>query len=388
MITRESLRELAEYQSPKGCALTFYYQPDTPKDQSHREEAILVKDLVREALRDAEKSGKNGNLRPALERILEMADRIHGNGGKAKAVFADSTSGFWREFDLAPRLTGTRLVVNRRFHLHGIAPLLEWTPKICVCLADRTKARLWEYHGGELRELVDFFQKLPRRENEGWKGYDAGQNADRNVAEVAKQHYKRINDTLVKMYDRDGWETLVIGCRDENWSELNDVLHPYLKQNLLGRIKADPATASETWLHDELEALIEEQGANRREGLIREAIGQAHRESRGALGLRRVLRSLETGEIQTLLLGNRFSANGCECGNCGHIGISHEEACAMCGQKTTAVTDLADVILREALRKRIEVMFVEGDEAIAKVGHIAALLRFRADKNRSMGMAS
>lgn len=388
MITRESLRELAEYESPKGCALTFYYQPYTPKNQSHREEAILVKDLVREALREAERNGKNGSVRPALQRIMDMADRIHGNSGKAKAIFADSASNYWREFDLPPRLAGTRLVINRRFNLHGIAPLLEWTPKVCVCLADRTKARLWEYHGGEIRELVDFFQKLPRRgETEGWGGYDAG-HIERNIAEITKQHYKRVNDTLLKMYDRDGWENLVLGCRDENWPELSEVLHPYLKQNLLGRLRMDPATASETVLRDEVEKLFEEWGANRREGLIREVIGQAHRESRGALGLRRVLRSLETGEIQTLLLGDRFHAHGSECRNCGHIGISEEEACVMCSQKATAVADLADAILREALRKRIEVVLVDENEAIAKIGHIAALLRFRADKNRHAEVAS
>jgi peptide subunit release factor 1 (eRF1) len=247
---------------------------------------------------------------------------------------------------------------------------------------------LWKYQDGEIQELLDFFNKLPRRgETEGWGGYDAG-HVERNLAELAKQHYKRVNDTLVKMYDRDGWDSLVIGCRDENWSEFNEVLHPYLKQNLLGRLRVDPAGANGVALKDGLESLLAESEANRREGLIREVIGQAHRESRGALGLRRVLKSLETGEIQTLLLGDGFHANGRECENCGHISISQEESCVVCGQKTIRVEDLADAILREALRKNIEVVFVQQDEAFTKVGHIAALLRFRADKNRNAALAS
>ncbi len=57
MITRKEIRDLAEFQSARGCAVTFYYQPDTPPNQSHRDEAILVKDLAREALREAEKAG-------------------------------------------------------------------------------------------------------------------------------------------------------------------------------------------------------------------------------------------------------------------------------------------------------------------------------------------
>ena len=51
MITRENIRELANFEAKQGTAVSFYYQPHTPKDKSHREEAILVKDLVRAALR-------------------------------------------------------------------------------------------------------------------------------------------------------------------------------------------------------------------------------------------------------------------------------------------------------------------------------------------------
>ena len=46
MITRDDIRELANFHSPEACAVTFYYQPATPLNKSHREDAILLKDLV------------------------------------------------------------------------------------------------------------------------------------------------------------------------------------------------------------------------------------------------------------------------------------------------------------------------------------------------------
>ena len=88
MITRDDIRELANFQSPEGCAVTFYYEPSTPLNKSHREEAILVKDLIRNALREAEKRGKNGSTRTDLEKINGIVDPLLGNGGKAKAIFA------------------------------------------------------------------------------------------------------------------------------------------------------------------------------------------------------------------------------------------------------------------------------------------------------------
>ena len=62
IMTREDIHELAQFQTKQGeaCALSFYFQPRTPQNKSHREEAILAKDLVRNALREAEKGGKNG----------------------------------------------------------------------------------------------------------------------------------------------------------------------------------------------------------------------------------------------------------------------------------------------------------------------------------------
>jgi hypothetical protein len=54
IITREEIRELAQFEadSPHDCALSFYFAPHTPQNKSHREEAILAKDLVRSESRE------------------------------------------------------------------------------------------------------------------------------------------------------------------------------------------------------------------------------------------------------------------------------------------------------------------------------------------------
>ena len=102
MITRDDIRELANFHSPEGCAVTFYYQPTTPSNRSHRDEAILVKDLVNSALREAEKNGnQHKSAKPDLQRILEMTDALRSNGRKGKAVFACAAQGYWREFECA-----------------------------------------------------------------------------------------------------------------------------------------------------------------------------------------------------------------------------------------------------------------------------------------------
>src|SRR6266852_3611650 len=131
MITREDIRELAQFQgNGADCAISFYFQPAKPRNKSHREEAILAKDLVRHALREAEKNGRNGCARADLQRVLDLAAGLHGNQARAKAVFACGSRNLWREFDLPPLLPETRLFVNRRFHLKALAVVLGAQPRL------------------------------------------------------------------------------------------------------------------------------------------------------------------------------------------------------------------------------------------------------------------
>jgi peptide subunit release factor 1 (eRF1) len=98
--------------------------------------------------------------------------------------------------------------------------------------------------------------------------------------------------------------------------------------------------------------------------------------------LKRVLRSLEQGEIQSLLIGNDFHAEGVECTNCGHLDIRMVSACALCGQKTHQVDDIRDLLVGRAIRSDIEVLQVPGAHTeFQKAGNIGALLRYRSERS-------
>src|ERR1035441_10504555 len=123
MITKDDIRDLANFHSPEGCAVTFYYQPTTPTNRSHRDETILLKDLVSNALRETEKKGsKQKPAVPDLRRILDMTEALRNNGQHGKAVFACAAQGIWPEFKLPATLPNTTLILNQRFHLK---PLVE-----------------------------------------------------------------------------------------------------------------------------------------------------------------------------------------------------------------------------------------------------------------------
>ena len=385
MITREEIRELAQFRTngDEGWALSFYFEPHTPQNKSHREETILAKDLVRKALREAEKNSKNGSTRADLNRILELAENLHGNQARARAVFACSSPNFWREFDLPPQLPGTQLFVNRQFHLKPLSVLLGAQPRLCVVLVDRHKARFFDLRVDELKEQEGMFRTLPARpgRSDGFAGYDGG-HAQRRIDDEALHHFKGVAEHLSTAWEKGFYEKLVIGCHDNSWHELEAQLHPYVKKVLLGHFSADLNRITNDQIREEAGRILRESLDQRCKDLARESISQAKSNARGVTGLRRVLRSLELGEVQTLLIGDKFSHLAVECTNCGHLDAHMVRACPICGHETREIEDVTEAIIPAAIQRDIELLYVKDDEEFDRAGNIAALLRFRADQSK------
>jgi peptide subunit release factor 1 (eRF1) len=386
MITRDQLRELAQIESPEGAAVSFYYQPSRPANKAHREELILVKDLVRVAMKQA-----NGATRQDLERILRAAEQLHGNHSHAKAIFACSSRGIWREFN-APAGPGTSTVIlNSRFHLAPLVAALDQALRCAVLLVDREKAHIFVLADGDSLEVSSVEQIVsdtPRRVRAaGYAGYEEGR-IERHIANEAMRHFKHASERLKEIVEARGLEKILIGCRDDSWPEIESQLHPYLRHRLVGRFSADPATITSSNIREQVSQLVAERRASEREALVREVLGEAQRNGRGVTGLRNVLLSLERGEVQTLLLSQSFAAPGVECRNCGHLDSRTGRQCDVCGQETIERENLVDALVSRAIGNgSVEIVPIAGNGAFERAGNIAALLRFRADQNTAQKLA-
>jgi len=382
MMTRDEIRELATFQADEtkgACALSFYFQPDPPQDRSHRREAIVAKDLVKQALKSAVASGKNGSLRADLDRVLDLATNLRGHA-RGRAVFACSAQNFWKEYELPPHLVATQIYLQPRFQLKPLAALLGAQPALCVAVIDRQRARFFDLRLDDLRERGAIVHMLSRNASSyGFNGYDAG-HAERRVSEEALQHFKAVSERLRIDFEKGIWERLIVGCQDASWSEFESHLHPYVKQRLIGRFSADVASVSNEEIRDHAAAVLKRWIAERASTKAREAVDFAKSNGRGVTGLRRVLRALETGEVQTLFLTENYSARAVECPHCGHLDARLSPSCVACGSPTRELADVCDAIIPIAIRRDIELFYLREHSDLDSAGNIAALLRFRSDQ--------
>jgi peptide subunit release factor 1 (eRF1) len=390
-ITREQIRTLAEFQDNDGGALSFHFQPSTPQNRAHKQDSILIKDLVREALHGLENGKENKarkeSVRADLDRVARLAGELRSNGTHAKAVFACAAQNVWEEYDLPPNLPLTQLFLDRHFHLKPIAKLLGSFPRLGVVLVDRHRARIFDLRLGELTEREGLFQPLSRKgRSDGYAGYDGG-HAQRRVDDEARHHFKAVAEALKGLLEKGIFEKWVLGCQDVHCLQLQAQLHPYVNQALLGQFTADVVHITSEEIRFHTQGIVERWQNERRREMVDHALAQARSQGRGVTGLRRVLRSLELGEVQTLLIGDRFEAHAVECSGCGHIDAHLVQFCPVCGRATQEIVDVGEAILPRVISRDVEMFYVHDDAEFDKVGNIAALLRFRAEPMHGVDVA-
>jgi peptide chain release factor subunit 1 len=383
-LTREQIRELAEFQDAESCAVSFYFQPVTPRNKSHKEDTILIKDLVREAQHSLESKEKKDCARADLDRVLRLSSELRSNGTHAKAIFACAARDLWREYDLPADLPGTQLFVDHHFHLKPLAHLLGAVPRLGVVLADRHRARFFDLRLGELTERKALFQPLSRKgRSDGFAGYDGG-HAQRRVEDEVRHHFKAVAEVLKDSLEKGVFDRWILGCQDAQRSQIEPQLHPYVSQALIGRFNADLTHVTPDEIRSHAGRIMEEWKSRRCEDLVGQALNQARGHARGVTGLRRVLRSLELGEVQTLLIGEHFLGHAVECSGCGHLDAHLVSHCPVCGRVTREVVDVGEAILPWVIRRDIETFYVKQSPEFDKVGNIAALLRFRTERNANV----
>jgi peptide subunit release factor 1 (eRF1) len=284
-----------------------------------------------------------------------------------------------------------QLFVNQVFHLRPLAQLLGAQPSVCVVLLDRQKARFFDLRLDELTEREGLFNTPSVRQgsSDGFGGYEGG-HAQRRLEDEALHHYKHVAARLKDAFEKGWFEKLIVGCQDVHWRDFEQQLHPYVKQRLLGRFSGEVSKISSEQVREQASRMLQEWQEKRRHDLVKEVLDQAMSNSRGVTGLRRVLRSLELGEVQTLLIGDNFARAAAECPNCGHVDAHVVSKCPACGHDARAIEDVCDAIIPVAIQRDIELFYVKDEPQFDAAGNIAALLRFRADQsiNSTMRAAS
>ncbi len=385
MISPQELQQLRDFRTDVPEAITLYFQPPAPSELAHRREPILLKEKIQQALGDLQAG--SADMRSDLNRLLDLAANLQGNSGKTKIVFACSRQNIWREYDL-PGDFGLAFEVGNTFSLAPLAVQANRPTRYCIALADRNRARLLLLEAGDISEHSQVLDE--EKEKIRTTGARNSRSAERQKEEPVRLHFQFLAEHLLHFHEHGDYDRLLIGCRDEMWSEIEGTLHTDLKRILLGHFRVDPGLATQEEILERVQPLIAEREQQDEEKLVETVEGESRRNGLGAVGLAAVIDSLEKGEVQTLLWSAQSQSrhqSASLCSQCGLIALGIRETCDSCGGKTWQFDRAEEALLRHPQTRGIEMRALRTAKLPPPDG-IAALLRFRADRSTAQALAS
>lgn len=378
-------RELANFWSEQGDALTVYFQPPIPSEIAHRNESILAKEKIQQKLTTLQ--GTSPADRTDLRRVLETVELMRGNRRRTKVILACSRKNFWRDYDV-PGDFGVRLDVGCSFALAPIVAEQQTRREYGIVLIDRNCSRLLMLEAREIIEQPSTEEE--EKEKIRTTGTRKSVHLERKKEEHVRQHIAGFFGDVQHFHERGAFHALIVGCREELWPEIEAALHPELKRVLIGRIQVDPGLATPQEVAAKAQSLIDEHDRKEEEMLVDKITGAAASDRFGALGLRDVIEALEKREVRTLLFPDtRDSAEQpiSLCSNCGHLKEGEVSQCDLCNGTMRLFGCAQEALLRHALGRSIEVRMLRYSK-LPPGQPIAAWLRFRAERNTPMSLAS
>lgn len=402
---RDTLRRLADLR-PEGLLVTSLYLHLRPQDRQNNKYLTLFKDMVKEKRRELERRDISKEVLSSIEKDFELigaflSEPKNLEGCRGVAVFSCSGNNLFEAIKL-PYVYRNRLMVSPDPLIREIAAIDEEFGRVAVLLVDRKHVRYFLMDIEDLVENVDFLEPLATRAHrfhsggallKGAEGTFQIRMPSRVAAPNMVQH--SYGEWRFHMRIREEWHRILKLAADaafENWKEtkfdklvvggfieegLRDIenhLHTYLRERLIGYIEVNPSEARLPEVKEKVMNLLWEKDREQERELI-DQLEELSGKGLAVNGTSRVLEMLSIGNVRTLLVPEDFEKPGYLCPESHTVSLKPE--CPLEGEKPVEIEDIVDEVIEEALEQRAQIEVVVDRELQKRIDGLAAFLRFR-----------
>jgi peptide chain release factor subunit 1 len=374
-ITRTRLRRLADVRPERGRVLSVFLNLDPTEFATPAARSTAITSLLTEAAhRVDEADGLDHDEREALkqdvQRVRETlsASDIAGNGTRAVAVYACGPADLLEVVRLQ-RPVDFAVVLDRTPYLEPLVADAE-QERWCVLLVNRRNARLFVGEGGSLEETDRIEDDVHSQHDQG--GWSQARY-QRGVEKEKDDHLVHVADVVFGRFKEIGFDRVLVAAADELVGELEQRLHPYVRERIAGRLRLDVENSSVDDVRTAAEAAIEDWRRHcEREALDRlvEGVGRG---GRGAAGLAGVLQALNEARVEILLLSEGFRSPG---GRDGDSGMLYAGDHGPDGRELERVDNVVEPAVEKAIEQSAKVIKVRHHDDLGPLGGIGAVLRY------------
>jgi peptide chain release factor subunit 1 len=293
------------------------------------------------------------------------------DGTYGVAVFCCSSTGLFETFKLSTPVEPDVRIGTEAFlePLTAALPHQTW----CVFLVNRRFDRT-------LRGTPDRLIEIRRGEDDVHGKHDQGgwsqARFQRSVEKEVQDHVQNACDRLFESFRYVPFDKLLLGCPSELRGEVEQKLHPYLKERLVDRIDAEIEHENPDEVLERVRPAMEADERRGEASLIEKLSEQLGRNDRACNGVGSVLNALNEKRVDTLLIDPQFHTDGVVCADCGFL-ATQGKSCPVDGKKLAHRDDIVEEAIHSAVLQSAnvrEIHYHETDHALG--APMAALLRF------------
>lgn len=365
MIRESNVRELIEFDGQGSPVLSLYLDVD-PRKNTAEQYKLALRQLFDQV---PEVNPKD------RERVEHYIDLEYDRQARGLACFSCQERGFWRAYPLNVPVENA-IMIDRRPLVRRLVDLLEAYGNLGVVAVDKSGARFFSFHLGELEEATGTLgEEVKRHKQGGW----AAARYQRHEDEAAKANL-RIAAELTERYTRQyDWHRLVLAGTDGNIAQFKDLLPPHIRKRVVGVTTLDlGASIGEVRERAEAVALSATKDYNNR--LAQDLVVAAAKEAGAVLGLAPTLKALQEGSIYQLIFSEDYTIPDGQvrrCTQCNYLNADAKEQCPLCGASTETLSDALNTIARRAIVQGAQVIVLPVDNPLTAAGQaIGAYLRY------------
>lgn len=375
--SRKQIQNLAQFQSPHYLTTSFYLNTDKSR-LTKKQIFVSFKNQLQGARLKLETLGLSRVKRDSLARDLDRIDRFGTQvlptwTAPGVALFSCAGENFWEEFSL-PRAPRNHIFFDRTPYVRPLSSIMDEYHSICAFLLDRQSARWYGIFMGDIALVDSLSSEVPSRVKEGgWQGYES-KRIERHIDAHLHEHFKKAVQKTFELFKKNRFDWLFLGSNEEYRAVVEPLLHPYLRERLKGRFKTNTSDTEDKILRQAM-AIEEKLKKEEENALVKALIEELEKGGRAVSGIREVLRKVNSGEVQTLVVTRNFSAGGRTCPKC-HFLYLDETQCPVCNIKTEKVQDIIHESIHSAMDKKCRVRYVTPPTRLDRFGKVAAFLRY------------
>ena len=382
-LTPEKLRELADLRPDNARVLSLFINLDPTEFATPPARGSEARSVLDQAERSIKELKENDSLTPdeqkALRDDIERAREWFNNGdfdakgAHGLALYLAGPANLFEVIKL-PRPVQTNAIVDDSPYIEPIADLgsqKRWG----VLLVSRRNGRILRGTTDGLREVDQVWDETHGQHDQG--GWSQARY-QRSVEEEKKDHVRAVLDVLFEHHKRAPFDCLLVGCGEELYPDVQQYLHPYLKERLIGRFDVDVEASSPGDVAKAAKPAMEEHESKReREALDRLIEGVRSPDGHGVSGLEDTLGALNEQRVEKLLINSGFAEPGAQCPQCGSLYREATKRCPADETPTEHRDSITEPAIERALAQSAEVLVVRfhGTD-VEPLGNIGAVLRF------------